>query len=258
MRHNIKNDPWALAFGRAQLRRLRELGQLDEAGEVEPVTRTYQVKGVRITAMVDGEEERLLIRRRRPPAPPHPPTGCPGTYKGLIKIAEWVSALERPEDYTPGTIPPGSFTYLHECVLAAEVGSTGDSIWYPSAWRVMQITVKYKEDIPIGWAYNSWQNLKIPNFSKNYAVVIRGGSEIEDDMAARRFAWHGNVDDIFDGNLYGIGMFEFRNYPSYENFSLAISALIPDEYSTPAPPPWDKPLAENSLCFYINPGLISL
>lgn len=127
MRHNIKNDPWALAFGRAQLRRLRELGQLDEAGEVEPVTRTYQVKGVRITAMVDGEEERLLIRRRRPPAPQPPPQPPYWEGRDVDGAHTTVLHIKRKAQFIPseGVV----FTYFQEGLWVAVVDGATEVDW---------------------------------------------------------------------------------------------------------------------------------
>lgn len=71
LRHNITNDPWALAFGRQQIRRLREQLLDDEPNEDDHmISRVYRVGGRTIQVRLMGENEFIYLAKRDKPARP--------------------------------------------------------------------------------------------------------------------------------------------------------------------------------------------
>lgn len=73
LRHNVKNDPWALAFGRNKLRQLRDTLFDDEPRDEHYVSRRYAINGRIIRVRIAGEDE--FVWSQRVAAPPQPPVG---------------------------------------------------------------------------------------------------------------------------------------------------------------------------------------
>lgn len=63
LRHNIKNDPWALAFGRSKLRQLRDTLFDDEPRDEHYATRRYTINGRIIRVRIAGEDEFVWSQR---------------------------------------------------------------------------------------------------------------------------------------------------------------------------------------------------
>lgn len=63
LRHNVKNDPWALAFGRKKLRQLRDTLFDDEPRDEHYVSRRYAINGRIIRVRIAGEDEFVWSQR---------------------------------------------------------------------------------------------------------------------------------------------------------------------------------------------------
>lgn len=70
LRHNVKNDPWALAFGRKKLRQLRDTLFDDEPRDEHYVSRRYAINGRIIRVRIAGEDEFVWSQRVAAPQPP--------------------------------------------------------------------------------------------------------------------------------------------------------------------------------------------
>lgn len=70
LRHNVKNDPWALAFGRNKLRQLRDTLFDDEPRDEHYVSRRYAINGRIIRVRIAGEDEFVWSQRVAAPQPP--------------------------------------------------------------------------------------------------------------------------------------------------------------------------------------------
>lgn len=70
LRHNVKNDPWALAFGRNKLRQLRDTLFDDEPRDEHYVSRRYVINGRIIRVRIAGEDEFVWSQRVAAPQPP--------------------------------------------------------------------------------------------------------------------------------------------------------------------------------------------
>lgn len=70
LRHNVKNDPWALAFGRNKLRQLRDTLFDDEPRDEHYVSRRYAINGRIIRVRIAGEDEFVWSQRVAAPPPP--------------------------------------------------------------------------------------------------------------------------------------------------------------------------------------------
>lgn len=70
LRHNVKNDPWALAFGRNKLRQLRDTLFDDEPRDEHYVSRRYAINGRIIRVRIAGEDEFVWSKRVAAPQPP--------------------------------------------------------------------------------------------------------------------------------------------------------------------------------------------
>lgn len=69
LRHNVKNDPWALAFGRSKLRQLRDTLFDDEPRDEHYVSRRYAINGRIIRVRIAGEDEFVWSQRVASPPP---------------------------------------------------------------------------------------------------------------------------------------------------------------------------------------------
>lgn len=70
LRHNVKNDPWALAFGRSKLRQLRDTLFDGEPRDEHYATRRYTINGRTIRVRIAGEEEYVFSQRVAAPVSP--------------------------------------------------------------------------------------------------------------------------------------------------------------------------------------------
>lgn len=114
LRHNVKNDPWALAFGRNKLRQLRDTLFDDEPRDEHYVSRRYAINGRIIRVRIAGEDEFVWSQRVAAPQPP---------------VGDWVLLATATHSLAtePWSIELGP-------LIAADVmGSfdgTGDSQWF--------------------------------------------------------------------------------------------------------------------------------
>lgn len=156
LRHNVKNDPWALAFGRNKLRQLRDTLFDDEPRDEHYVSRRYAINGRIIRVRIAGEDEFVWSQRVAAPQPPvgdwvllATATHSLATESWSIELgpliaadvmgnthsssSQWVLYFGNGEAYSPADPPPMESVIRIVDQATGELISGSSSLWPDAA-----------------------------------------------------------------------------------------------------------------------------